>query len=492
MHVGQTGSQAEENVFKGLALFASATMLLCSAFLNAKYLMKISPPDTVYVYAAAGVAAEIFNFTLPFFVIPGVMRMHILRASAGLVIWVCCIAFSAHAAISHIAGSRLDASSGRVATATIYQDVRKELEEARKARGFVPAHRPIATVQAEIDRQKLNPYWSRTNECNQAWGPQDRKFCQTVSDLRAEMGNAMEAKKWQDRIDTLTAKTEAAGPHVSLLPESGDPGASAIGKWFGVDVTTMQGLLSLLGAIMLLVGASLGPYAVLGVSVKPKDVATPQPADAAVLPDPPPTLGLTTEDMRLIDITPPAVPVRALPVLPSPRDLSADAREILRTIGTPSKPTQVRPRDDKDIVGVKFYAWLVANNLTGEFSQQQIDDYYVAYTLADYRQGWDVQRAVKPGLKDLGDKFVEQELRFATEAEIEEGSPKRPTVWHVNKVPHVRLMALLRKYGIEPPDDSVPDVSIPVVESASTPAPEPQATPKNVFSLFGVRKATGE
>lgn len=350
-------------------------------------------------------------------------------------------------------------------------------------------------MQAEIDRQKLNPYWTRTNECNQAWGPQDRKFCQTVSDLRAEMGNAMESKKWQDRIDTLTAKTEAAGPHVSLLPESGDPGASAIGKWFGVDVTTMQGLLALLGALMLLVGASLGPYAVLGVSTKPKAVAVPEPVP---VPDAPPSLGLTTEDMRLIDITPPVAPVRALPVLPSPRDLSADAREILRTIGTPSKPTQVRPRDDKDIVGVKFYAWLVANNLTGEFSQQQIDDYYVAYTLADYRQGWDVQRAVKPGLKDLGEKFVEQELRFATQAEIESGGVKRPTVWHVNKVPHVRLMALLRKYGIEPPDDSVPDAPAApeppnAAFAASAAAQEPaQTQPKNVFSLFGVRKATGE
>ena len=58
-------NSAEESVFKGLALFASLTMLMVSAYLNCRYMAKLAPSQTdAIAYGAVGIAADVLMGTL--------------------------------------------------------------------------------------------------------------------------------------------------------------------------------------------------------------------------------------------------------------------------------------------------------------------------------------------------------------------------------------------------------------------------------------------
>lgn len=439
-------------------------MLLCSGYLNSRFAMsKAQSLDAAIVYATIGVAAEVFCFTLPFFFIPALRRFQLFRAIVGMVIWAACIAFSAQSAIGHVAGSRFEALSGRTAAATSYQDTREELKRARERMSWLPRPSEASgALQAKIKNMQGNLLFTQTNECANQWTPAAKQFCAKLAELSSALTNSLEYEKLDRRITELQAKSDAAGgAHVNILTEGADPQATALGKWFGVDVATMQGLLSL-GVAVLLLLASLVPYAILGGGTPSKAALPSEPAAG-------PALSLSTEDRRVIDITPSAPQKAAVGYLPSPRDLSPEAKQLLRAIGIPDKPCDKREKDGREVLGYRFFAWLIANGYTGDFSPEQIDEFYAAYTTQDNRTPWDAMRVVKSELSDMGARYVTSGLRVK-----EDGS--RGTVWTIRQVSFARLTEVLRKRGVIPKDMPPPEPE---------PAVEATAAPRNVFKLFG-------
>lgn len=468
-------NSAEEGIFKGLALFASLTMLVVSAYLNAKFMVKLAPtPMDAWAYGAIGIAADVLMGTLPFYLFPALRDLQLVRAVSIAALWIVCTAFSAQSAIGHIAGSRFEALSGRTAAATTYQDTRAELKRLNERLGWLPKPSDSeGSLRAKIKAQQSQLVWVQTQECANQWSAPAKTFCAKMTELTSALTNVIEYDRTVIRINELQAKSDAAGgSHANILPEGADPQASALGKWFGVDVSTMQGLLSMLGALMLLMGASLGPYAVLGKSAPPK-------APAAAPPEP--ALALSTEDRRVIDITPSAPQRTAVGYLPSPRDLSPEAKQLLRAIGIPDKPCDKREKDGREVLGYRFFAWLIANGYTGDFNPEQIDEFYAAYTTQDNRTPWEAMRVVKSELTDLGPRYVTSGLRVK-----EDGS--RGTVWTVRQVSFARLTEVLRKRGIIPKDLPPPEPVEPVAEAVPP--------TKNVYRLFGrvtdeAKKASG-
>lgn len=471
-------SRTGKNTAAGLGLAASLMMLLVSAYLNARYMYALgrSPMDG-YVYAGAGIAADVFMALAPFFFFAALKSREVMRGLFALVLWVGVTAFSAQSAIGHLASSRLDAASGRAVAATTYQDAREDLKQARQALGFVPAHRPIATVQADLEKQKISRAWSQTNECTQAFGNVAKTYCSGIKDLMAELGNAMEAEKIRKRIETLTAKSDAVSSQSAVVASEADPQAKTLSVWFGKDVGTMQGWISLLGAMVLLMGAGIGPYVSLaGMADKPPR----SPKEA-------PPAALATEGGLLLDMSP--GPAQALTRAPTayiapPRDLEPGGKELLRAIGMPEAPCDRREKDSRDVLGWRFYAYLVATKHVGDHSADDIDMLYEAFSISDNRVAWGM-RIVKSELEGIGQRYVSSGLRVK-----EDGS--RGTVWAIKPIAYSKLLDLLRKRGIVTETPKAPEP----VEAVQEPVAEAAPPTKNVYRLFGrvtdeAKKASG-
>lgn len=460
----------------GIGLFVSTIMLAGSSYFNAIFAYRLgrTPVDGV-VFAIIGVAIEVFLILMPFFFFSAIRAREWFSGIITLVIWVGLIGVSANAAVGHISGSRLDAMSGKIAAATSYQDTRAELKRLNERLNWLPKPTEAeGSLRAKIKAHQSQLIWQQTQECANQWNTTAKQFCAKFTELTSALNNVIEYDKTVTRIAELQAKSDAAaGNHVAVLAEGVDAQATLYAKFFGADAATVSGIISTIFAGVVLMVASLGFY----ISLTPQRAAQ----RARAVADAAPTAALTTEDGRIIDITPAPLAPPQQPkgpnILTNGKEPEPDARALLRAMGMPDKPVEKRPRDLKEHVGIKFYCWLVCNNLVGEFSQDQITDYYTAFTLADYRDGWDVQRAVKPALKDLGDRFVMQELRRAPD---DDSGPKRPTVWNIRRHPIPRLRKLLEKYGVEL-----------VTTDTTDPAPavaEPDADKSNnVFKLFGAK-----
>lgn len=455
-------------VVASIGVVASLFMLMVSAYLNGIFMFRLGKtPLDGYVYAAAGVSADVLMALCPFFFFACFRNREWVRGGFTLLLWVALTAFSAQSAIGHLAGSRTEASAGRTVAATSYSDSRKDLEAARRELGFIPEHRPTATVLAAISKHKISPTWIQSNECTQPVGNM-RKYCSAYADLTAELANAMAADKVNERIETLKKSSEnLAATHGGVVGDA-DPGAATISKLTGLNVKDTQSVLNLLGALILLMGAGLGPYVSLSTvqkvenSQRRKAKETREEEVAAVA---------APSQPLMIDITP-QPPKNPAGYLPSPQDITPDARELLRAIGMPQKACDKRPKDSREVLGYRFYAWCIANKLVGDFSADQVDDFYAAYTMADNRDAWGT-RVAKTEFEAIGQRFVSSGLRMK-----EDGS--RGTVWTIKPVQISKLMEILRKRGIVPKDLPPPEPE--TVAEASVPPPE---SPKNVFRLFG-------
>lgn len=473
-------NSAEENVFAAIAVMASLMMLVASAFLNVKFMTKLAPtPDVAIVYACIGISADLFMATLPFFIVPNIMKFRFVRAGAAALLWVVCTAFSAQSAIGHIAGTRMDLLSGRTASATSYQDVRKDLDRARKDLEWkAKPKESVDNLTAQVKGQEGNILFAQTSQCANQWTPQAKAYCAKLTELRAKLGDAIEYKALEDKVAALTAKSEAAGSnHANVIPEGADPQAAAIGRWFGMDVTSVQGVLSLLAAMMLLMGASLGPYAVLGNSARNREPNKPAEKpiiDAEFTPVPPEPQGLllTTENGKPIDFQ---VKQAAQLVAPG-KDLTQDAKELLLAIGMPTRPCDVREKDDRSVLAWRFVAWLAAHGHVGDFTADQVDALYDRYTREDCRTPW-ATRVVKAELQQL-----KPQCAYTSNPRQDDGS--RVTQWTIKPPSVLRLTDILRRKGIA---NALPPPSPP--QAPEPPAEAPEQQPKNVLSFF--KKAAG-
>lgn len=463
-------------VVASLGVIASLFMLMVSAYLNSVFMFRLGKtPMDGYVYASAGVAADVLMAICPFLFFASFRNREWVRGFFTLVLWLALTAFSAQSAIGHLASSRGDAASSREVASTTYQDARKDLEGARQELGFVPAHRPTATVIAAIDKHKISPYWIQSNECTQAVG-RLRGYCQTYQDLSAELANAMAADRIKKRIEDLQAKAEGiASTHAGVVSDA-DAGAGTISKLLGWNVRDTQSMLNMLGAMVLLLGAGLGPYVSMATVQNMEHKGRRQPPTApqtlTVVAEP---VYLTTEAGERLDLRPkqPALPQLAAPT----REITQDARELLLAIGMPTKPCDKRPKDDRSIAAWRFVAWLAANGHTGDFSAEEVDNFYNAFCMADCREPW-ATRVIKAEMQQL-----KPQCAYTSMPRQDNGS--RATVWTIKPPSVLRLTDILRRKGIA---SALPAPSPPPAPEPAEPAQEP---PKNVFSLFTPKKAAG-
>jgi hypothetical protein len=263
MHVKSDGA-FQRYTLGPLGLAASLIILAVSASMNYRfgYSLGKSPLDSL-IYGWASVGADILKAIAPFLFFAAVTsRRKAVAVAAGLV-WVVTTCYGLTSAAGHAALNRLDTTGQRAVAADSYKDTRSDLSEARKALGFIPAHRGESAVRAELEKLKTNRAWSQTNECGEVGGKAERTFCAQYQTLKGELGNAENATKLTARIDVLTAKLDKVSEGGGAVLSEADPQASILARLSRQDVPTVQLGLALLIVLMLEIGGGLGPYASL-------------------------------------------------------------------------------------------------------------------------------------------------------------------------------------------------------------------------------------
>lgn len=457
----------------GIGLFVSAVMLAGAGYMNARFAYNLgrTPLDSA-VFAAIGVAIDIFLALSPFFFFSAIRAREWFGSAITLLLWLGLAGVSANAAIGHIAGSRLEAMSGRVAATTSYQDTRAELKRLNDRLGWLPKPTDSeGSLRAKIKAHQSQPIWLQTQECANQWSKPAKDFCAKHTELTSALTNVIEYDRTVVRINELQTKSDtAATNHVGVLADTADAQAGLYAKALGADPTTISGLLSLFVALVILLGASMGFY----IALTPQRAAARTRSKAAAAS----SAALATEGGILLDISPSPVPALAkapTAYIAPPRDLEPGGKELLRAIGMPEAPCDRREKDSRDVLGWRFYAYLVARKHVGDHSADDIDVMYEAFSIADNRVAWGM-RIVKSELEAIGQRYVSSGLRIK-----EDGS--RGTVWSIKPIAYAKLMDLLRKRGIATEAPKAPEPPSPAFAAEAEPAVETPA-PKNVLSFF--------
>ena len=388
-----------------IGLLGSGVLLAVSALMNYRFGYTLGrTPEDGHIYGMAAMAADSLKACVPF-IIFAAWRSRVMPVFWGsLVVWMVMLTFGLAGAAGHAALNRLDTASNRVGAATSYQDARTELKSARLDRGFIPPHRPEATVRAEMEKHKTNRAWTQSSECSEATGKSQRDYCSQYHTLNAELGYAMQAAKLDARIEKLTAKSDQIGSHGGVQSEA-DPQASVLSKLTTLDIPTTQIVLILLIVAVLEVGGGFGPYVSLSYIFprKPHEELE-QKAEAPAL--------AGTEVVTALEPVPEpkALPAPLIPELPAVRVSAPDPIPALEpeTIAIPprlillpgadlwlaSMNFALKPPRSGELgewpshtqAAKCFACWLRAYGLEGPYSHNQIVDLWGRCCTAYHKQ----------------------------------------------------------------------------------------------------------
>lgn len=246
-----------------LGICAAGVLLLVSAAMNWRFGYQLGKTEfDGFIYGSASAAADCMKALVPFFFFAAIKNKAWSQAAASALVWSVVTVYSLTSALGHAALNRADTSGQRSAQALSYKDVRADLDRAKAQLGWVPQHRPAATVRAELSGLEKDRRWSWTNGCTDIKGRSNRSFCEKHTSAKSELASANEAAKLETRIAGLQAKL---GGMDGVSHTSADPQAAVLAKLAGVFVPgvkmeDVQMALTIFIALLLEVGSGLGMY----------------------------------------------------------------------------------------------------------------------------------------------------------------------------------------------------------------------------------------
>jgi len=215
-----------------------------------------------HLYASASAAADCLKALVPFLIFAAIKNRMWSQALASGLVWVVVTVYSLTSALGHAALNRGDTSGKRAQEVQVYKDLRSDLDRAKTQLGWVPAHRPAATVQNDMNGLETQRRWAMTKGCTDATASASRRFCESHAKLAAELASANEAAKLETRIAEVQAKL---GELDGVTHSSADPQATVLANLAGifvpgVKVENVQTALTIFIALLLEVGSGLGMY----------------------------------------------------------------------------------------------------------------------------------------------------------------------------------------------------------------------------------------
>jgi hypothetical protein len=247
-----------------LGVLAAGVLLAVSAAMNWRFGFSLGRTEfDGQIYGAASAAADCLKALVPFYFFAAVRNRVWSQAAASALVWVVVTTYSMTSALGHAALNRFDSTGHRAQEAQTYQDLRTELKRAEEQAGWIPQHRPYEAVQSEIDGAKMQKAWKWSNGCKDVNSKTERKFCQHLTTLDAELASASAAKTSDGHIAQLRAKIDATAGTPAM--SEADPQAKVLTElaaafFPNVKIENVQMALTLFVALLLEVGSGFGMY----------------------------------------------------------------------------------------------------------------------------------------------------------------------------------------------------------------------------------------
>jgi hypothetical protein len=238
---------------------AAAVLLIVSAAMNWRFGYTLGKSDfESHLYGAASAAADCFKALLPFFIFAALRNRSYSQALGGALLFAVCFSYSLTSSLGFAALNRADTTGSRVLKAETHQDLRAELERLRETLKAIPGHRPVGTVKGEIDAYKQNARWSASGECNSATSAKSMSYCEGYYKLEAERANAEKADKLEAQIAQIRTQLGKIDPEAVV--KAADPQSQVLAGLSGRSTEEIQTSLTVLIALLVELGASLGFY----------------------------------------------------------------------------------------------------------------------------------------------------------------------------------------------------------------------------------------
>ncbi len=247
-----------------LGVAAAGVLLAVSAAMNWRfgYSLGVTEIDK-QIYGAASAAADCFKALVPFFLFAALKNKMWSQVAASAVLWVVVTVYSLTSALGHAALNRMDTSGQRTVEASAYKDLRNDLKRAQDQMSWIPQHRPVQTVSAEIETYKLQRSFVQTKDCSEVTGPVGRDFCSKYQGLLSEKASGEQAAKYEAAITEINLKL--AGAKGANAMADADPQAAVLAKLAslvipGVKTEDVQTTLAVFVAVLLEIGSGFGMY----------------------------------------------------------------------------------------------------------------------------------------------------------------------------------------------------------------------------------------
>lgn len=240
-------------------VIAASILLFVSAAMNWQFGYDLGRSEfESYLYGTASAAADCFKALLPFFIIAALRNKTYSQALGGALLFVLCLTYSLSNSLGFGALNRADTTGSRALQAQTHQDLRAELERNRATIRNLPAHRPAGTVASEIEALKQNARWTSTKGCTDATITESRSYCESYFRLLGERAAAEKAIVLDARISETGAKL--AGLDAVAASKAADPQSQVLAQLSGRTTEEVQTALTVLIALLVELGASLGFY----------------------------------------------------------------------------------------------------------------------------------------------------------------------------------------------------------------------------------------
>src|SRR5258705_6951948 len=247
-----------------LGVFAAGVLLAVSAAMNWRFGYQLGKTELDgVIYGSASAAADCLKALIPFFFFAALRNRMWSQAAAAAVVGVVVTAYSLTSALGHAALNRSDTAGHRAVEAQTYKDLRADLKRADEHLGWIPQHRPVATVQGDIDSAKNRKEWTFTKGCTDVSGKQGRDFCQQYNSLISERASGEQSTAHEARIAEIQSKLGKT--EIGSVMADADPQAAVLTKLLSLfmpslKVEDVQTALAVFVALLLEVGSGMGMY----------------------------------------------------------------------------------------------------------------------------------------------------------------------------------------------------------------------------------------
>jgi len=287
-----------------LGILAAGVLLAVSCAMNYRFGLSLGKTELDgQIYGAASAAADVMKALIPFFLFAAIKNKAWSQAAASMLVWGVVTAYSLTSAFGHAALNRFDVAGQRAHESAVYDSTRSDLASAREQLAWIPQHRPMMAVQAEVDGLKNSKRWRTTKGCTDATIKVSIAFCDQYRSLSAELASASKADALNERI--LKAQTQLAG-FSSGANQHADPQAAVLAKLTGIDLEKIQLAMTVFIALLLEIGSALGMYIAFSqwriydrhAPAAPRMATVSTAAAAVAVPEAPPQVAVAIEKPR--------------------------------------------------------------------------------------------------------------------------------------------------------------------------------------------------